>query len=132
MAAAFLTFQTLDSTTGLSDLDLGTVAPGSSADTLLRVGNGSDLYQAMSVTVSAASGDWEQAWLSTDGEVFTERINVGDIPPGGISPTFWLRRVTASTVADGGYYVYLAASPSTWADPVDTSGSDNIPLDTEE
>lgn len=113
-------------------LAIGTVAPSSSDDTMLRVINNSDLYQAEDVTVTISGPDAIELWLSTDGDTYSSSIDVGDIPPGGVSGTFWLRRVTASDSASGGHSGSLVATPAGWASPVDTSASVNIPLTTED
>jgi len=99
--------------------DLGTVAPSSSDDIMLRVANTSDTYQAKDVTVTTSGRDSVQLWLSTDGETFSNEISVGNVAPGGFSSTFWLRRVTPSdATADG--QAFLNANPAAWAAPTET------------
>lgn len=127
-----LAFYDIATVSNPTTLDIGIGAPGSSDDTLLRVSNLSDLYQAEDVTVEVTGPDALQLWLSLDGDTFTTAITVGDIPPGGGSPTIWLRRVTSSTTSPGDYQAALTATPTGWTHPVDTTPSDNIPLDTED
>lgn len=126
-----LAFYDVATVSNPTTLSLGTAAPGSSDDILLRVSNLSDLYQAEDVTVEVAGTDSLQLWLSLDGDVFVTGIAVGDIPAGGSSQPFWLRRVTASDAAPGGYQAVLSATPTGWTHPVDTSASVNIALDTD-
>lgn len=126
-----LTFYDVSTVSTPTTLTLDDAAPGSSDDTMLRVLNTSDLYQAEDVTVSLTGPDAIQLWLSTDGDTFTASIEVGDIAPGGTSATFWLRRVTPTTHSPGTCTAQLTATPTAWTSPVDTSGSTNIPLDTE-
>lgn len=124
-----LLFFDQDANAGTTALSLGTVAPHSSDDTQLNVVNGSDLYQAQDVTVTVSGDDAIQLWLSLDGDTFTASINLGDIAPRSASPTFWLRRVTSDDT--GACTAALTATPAAWTDPIDTSTSTNIPLDTE-
>lgn len=118
----------------LVSLQLGTVAPASSDDTLLRIQNISTLYQAQDVTVSFTTSlpDSVQLWLSDDGDTFAGSLDLGAIPPGGYSPTFWLRRVTPSTSSTGQRSGMLAAKCTQWTNPVDVSTSDNTPITTED
>lgn len=109
-------------------LAIGTVAPSSSDDTELRLQNTSDLYQAEDVTVTITGPDAVQLWLSADGDTFGPSINLGDIPPGGISPAFWLRRVTPSTSPVSTRTAALSAQPVGWTTYMDTSASDNVPI----
>lgn len=109
-------------------LDIGTVAPASSDDTELRLQNLSDQYQAEDVTVTVTGDDAVQLWLSADGDVFGPAITVGDIPPGGVTPAFWLRRVTASTTPTGAQSAALSAQPVGWTTYTDTSTSDNVAI----
>lgn len=118
-----LSFYDVENAVVVTTLDLGTIAPHSSDDTLLRVANNSTAYQAEDVTVAATS---IQLWLSVDGDNYTASIDLGDIPPNGTSSPFWLRRVTpAGTGAQTGS---LTATPASWSDPIDTSTSGNISL----
>jgi hypothetical protein len=114
-------------------LDLGTVAGRSSDDTIMRVANTSDTYQAENVIIAVA-GDYPEArsqlWVSTDGDIFTAQIDIGDIPPNSLSGPFWLRRVTASDTEANGYSASLSATPSGWSNTTDGSLSDNIGLST--
>jgi hypothetical protein len=126
----FLQFFDVETQANISTLNIGTVAPSSSDDTPLRLLNTSDQFQAEDVTVAATGTDAVQLWLSLDGDSFAASINIGDIPPSGTSDTFWLRRVTPSTSATGGRSAALSATPAAWTAPVDTSSTDNIPLDT--
>lgn len=126
-----LAFYDIRSVAVIADLDVGDTAPASSDDTMLRVVNTSDLYQANDVTVTVDGADAVQLWLSTDGDTFTASIDVGDIQPGGSSLTFWLRRVTPSTASTGPCTAQLSASPTAWVNAADTSSSDNIALETD-
>lgn len=126
-----LTFYAVESASTITDLDLATVAPASSDDTRLRVQNTSDTYQAEDVIVSVSGTDAIQIWLSTDGDSYSPGIALGDIPPGGSSLTFWLRRVTPSTAA-GDCSAVLTATPGGWTNAADSSVSDNIPITTED
>lgn len=125
-----LTFFDVAANAGTTTVAIGTVAPGSSDDTQLRVYNNSDLYQAEDVTVSLDGPNQGQLYLSADGDVFTTSVDVGDIPPGAYSPPFWLRRVTAHMVANGSYSATLLATPAAWTSPTDAGTSANVPLDT--
>lgn len=128
-----LRFYDVETATVAVSLSLGTVAPASSDDTLLRVQNISDLYQAEDVTVQVSTGpDAVQLWLSADGDRFSSSIDVGAVPPGGYSPPFWLRRVTPSTNVGGACNAALQASCASWSNPVDTSLSTNVPISTED
>ncbi len=110
----------------ITTVDLGTVAPASSDDTRLRIGNPSPTYQADDVVVTSESTD--QLLLSVDGDTYAPAINLGDLPPSGISDPFYLRRITPSTAPPGGYTGTLRATPTAWLAPIDTSASNNIPL----
>lgn len=125
-----LSFYDVENAASTTTLDIGTVAPHSSDDSMLRVVNNSGLYQAQDVIVSVTGDDAIQLWLSTDGDTFAASISVGDISPGGSSPTFWLRRVTDSTI--GTCSASVQATPARFSDPMDTSTSDNIALNTED
>lgn len=115
----------------LIGLDFGAVAPRSSADTMLRIGNPSDIYQAEDVIVTVADdADGGQLWISLDGDVFGTSIDLGDVPPNSVSGPFWLRRVTASTQADGECAATLRAYPTAWVYPIDNNASQNMPLNT--
>jgi hypothetical protein len=128
-----LIFYDVSGITTTTSLDLGTVAPATSDDTQLRVYNSSGFYQAQDVTVTITGPDATQLWLSLDGDVFGGTAEVGDIPPGGYSPIFWLRRINDSFSITGARTATLQATPASWSDPDDTAGtSDNIPLDTTE
>jgi len=117
-----------DPSAAITALNLGTVAPRSSADSLLLIYNGSDSYQANDVTVTVTGDDADQLLLSLDGDSFTVSIDVGTIAPNATSPAFYLRRVTPSTAAASGS-ARLDTVPASWSDPVDISASDNIGLD---
>lgn len=110
-------------------LNLGAVAPSSSADSRLRLDNPDDTYQAESVHVSVSGTDAAQLLLSVDGDEFHSSIQIGDITPGGSSPTFWLRRVTPAD-ASGNCVASLVATAGSWSIPADNSSSPNVPLDT--
>lgn len=126
-----LVFYDYVTTDPITALALGVVAPRSSDDTVLRIGNTSDTYQAEDITVSVVStGDDHQLWLSLDGDVFTASILVGDVPPNSLSGPFWLRRVTASTEPDGDCTAVIAAVPAAWTSTVDAGITENIPLAT--
>lgn len=127
-----LGFYDVEIATTTTTLDIGTVAPTSSDDSMLRVVNNSDLYQAEDVTVTVAGPDAIQLWLSNDGDNFSASIGVGDIPPGGLSGTFWLRRVTPANSALGARHAVVVATPNSWSNPVDTSTSGNVALSTED
>lgn len=111
----------------ITAVDLGTVGLASSDDTRLRIYNPSDTYQADDVVVSSENAD--MLLLSLDGDTFGPTAELGDLPPQGISDTFVMRRITAST-ANYGVLVTarLSAEPGAWVPPIDTSPSDNIPL----
>jgi hypothetical protein len=111
-------------------IDIGTVAASTSDDTLLRVFNASDSYQAEDVTVSLTGANENQLYLSLDGDSYAASINVGDIPPGAYSPQFTLRRVTHYQVGAGTYTAVLVATATAWISPTSSGSSDNIPLDT--
>ncbi len=115
--------------TEITAIDLGTVAPASSDDTRLRVQNPSDTYQADDVIVTSLAPD--TLLLSVDGDTYAPAINLGDLPPGGISDSFTMRRITASTSPTGVVTGKLRALPTAWLAPIDTSGSDNVPLPTD-
>lgn len=125
-----LTFFDVVANAATTSVGIGTVAPGSSDDTQLRVFNTSDLYQAEDVTVSLTGPNAGQLYLSDDGQLFTPSITVGDIPPGAYSPPFWLRRVTSHLVANGSYTANVVATPAAWTNPSSTGTSVNVPLDT--
>lgn len=111
-------------------VSLAPAAPSSSDDIVLRVANTSDIYQASSVTVAVGGNNQAQLHLSSNGDDFYPQITVGDIPPGGLSIPFTLRRVTPFNSL-GGCAATLTATPSAWTNPTDTSTSDDVPLDTE-
>jgi hypothetical protein len=110
-----LSFYNVESAAVVTTLALGSCAPSSSDDRMLSVHNNSDLYLAQDVSVTVTGGDNIQLWLSTDSDTFTPTIHLGDIPPGGLSTVFWLRRVTASTEAAGSCTANLEATPTAWA-----------------
>lgn len=126
-----LSFYTDASTTVLSTLALGAVAPSSSDDTALRLFNNSDQYQAEDVSVTVSGDDVIQLWLSADGDDFSTSLALGDLPPQAFSAIFYLRRVTDSNDS-GACTGTLSAAPSAWTNPVDTSVSPNTPLPTED
>lgn len=127
-----LEFRSYESVDAITTLQYGHVAPRSSDDTMMRVVNVGDAYQAEDVTLTVTGDDAAQLYLSADGDIFTASINVGDIPPQASSAAFWLRRVTPSTIADAtSCTATLAATPAAWTLPVDASASDNNALDTE-
>lgn len=111
-------------------VSLGTVAPSSSDDVVLRVANTSDIYSAHIVTVAVGGNNQAQLHLSINGDDFYPQVTVGDIPPGGLSIPFTLRRVTPYNSL-GGCTATLTATPTAWTNPTDTSTSDDVPLDTE-
>lgn len=123
-----LIFYDVENAVILTTLALGSVAVSTSDDILLRVSNPNDIYQAEDVIVSVSGTEALQLWLSTDGDTFTATVEIGDIAPGGVSPTFWLRRVTPVS-ATGSCTASLNAVPASWSYPVDTSTSDNVALD---
>lgn len=125
-----LVFYTYETVQALTALPFGAVAPRSSDDTLMRVVNASETYQAEDVAVVLSGPDATQMWLSLDGDVFSAAINVGDIPPSSASIIFTLRRVTPGTAPDGACTADLAATPTSWSTPIDHSSSGNLPLDT--
>lgn len=125
-----LVFYNVRAVAVITALDLGDAAPASSDDTMLRVANTSDLYLAKDVTVSTAGPDALQLWLSTDGDTFGTSIKLGNVPPGGFSSIFWLRRVTPSD-ADGTGQAALSAIPASWSSNTDTTTSDNVALETD-
>lgn len=114
----------------ITAVSIGTVAPGSSDDTALRVYNQSDLYVADAVQVTLGGPNAGQIYLSDDGIVFTTTVSLGDIPPGGYSAVFVLRRVTHHITADQSYSATLIATPAGWSDPGDSGTSPIEPLDT--
>ena len=115
----------------ITSLTIGLVAPRSSDDTTLRIGNDSDTYQAEDVIVSVVdNGDGDQLWLSLDGDNFAASVLIGDIPPNSVSGPFWLRRVTPSTQADDTCTAELSALSAAWTYAADTGTSDNVPLAT--
>lgn len=117
----------------ITALALTPAAPSSSDDILLRIANTSDLYQAENVVVSCdGSQDGRDLWLSLDGADFSASIEVGDILPGGLSLAFTLRRVSPSDTGVGLKQCTLKATPAGWTNPIDTSSSDDIPLDLDE
>lgn len=124
-----LVFYDIENAVQITALNLGTVAPSSSDDTMLRLFNTDDNYQADNVTIAATGSDAIQLWLSTDGDVFTASITVGDIAPNGSSPPFWLRRVTPADAAPTGNAA-LAATPASWSTTLDSTTSNNVFLDT--
>lgn len=126
-----LAFSSSNDSITLTALDLGQAKDASSDDMILRVQNLSGSYQAEDVTVTVSGTDAIQLWLSTDGEVFGDTIDVGDIPPGSASGVFWLRRVSV-LAASGAFTAQLSAIPASWSEPIDTSTSDNVPLITED
>lgn len=109
-------------------LDIGSVARSSSDDTQLRLENLSDQYQAEDVTVSITGADAVQLWLSADGDTFGPSLALGDIPPGGVSPTFWLRRVTHTGSPGGQRSAALRVQPVGWTSWTDDSTSGNVPI----
>lgn len=125
----YLSFYDVETASDLTTLDLGAVAYMSSDDTLLRVLNNNALYQAEDVVVAFTGTDDLELWLSDDGENFAASLVVGDIPPSGSSGTFWLRRVTPSSGAPGNRTASITATAAGWTTPIDTSTSENIPLD---
>lgn len=126
-----LRFYDYASADSIEVLEIGKVAPRSSDDTTLRIGNLSETYQAEDVTVVVEdAGDGAQIWLSLDGDIFGATIAVGDIPPNSISGPFWMRRVTPSTQPDGAYGASLSASASSWTYAADTGASESLPLAT--
>lgn len=127
-----LSFYEVEKAAEITGLVLGTVAPSSSEDLMLKVVNDSDIYQASEVSVSVTGDDAVQLWLSADGDTFGPTLELGDISPGGNSDAFWLRRVTVSTEPAAGCTATLAAVPAAWKDPIDTNASDNIPLTVED
>lgn len=127
-----LIFYDVANTVTATTLNLGTVAPATSDDTQLRVYNSSGSYEAGDVTVSITGTDADDLYLSTDGISFTATAQVGDIPPGGFSPIFWMRRITDSFSFTGSTCsATLQAIPASWTSPDDAVGtSEFIPLDT--
>jgi hypothetical protein len=125
-----LAFYDVRAVATVTTLDLGDVAPSSSDDLMLRVVNLSDIYVAKDVTVTTDNPDAVQIWLSTDGDNFSSSIELGNIPPGGSSYTFFLRRVTPSDATGIGDAILLA-EPAAWAPSGEATASDNIPLETD-
>ncbi len=116
----------------VGSLQLGTWAGSSSDDIVLRIANDSDLYQAKDVVVSCQdSAAGRELWLSLDGDNYHSSIEVGDIPPGGLSRPFTLRRASPSDAGNGTKQATLTATPGSWSNPIDTSTSDDYALDTE-
>ncbi len=97
-------------------VQLGVVPAGSSNDTVLRVVNANDIYQAEDVVVDLTGPDAAQLYLSSDGSSFSASISVGDIPPGAGSAPIYLRRVTPSTDTAGPREAFLRATPSGWTE----------------
>src|ERR1044072_6060654 len=125
-ALAFFDVETATATTAVN---LGFAAPHSSADKPLRVVNTNDTYQAEDVTVTVGSDHQSiQLWLSLDGENFLPSITIGDIPPGGPTDTFWLRRATPARSPLGGRSGALPAAAAAWIHPMDASITDNLPV----
>ncbi len=110
-------------------LALGAAAPSSSDDITLRVANTSDLYRAREVTVSVGGNNQAQLHVSINGDDFYPSIIVGDIAPGGLSIPFTLRRVTPYN-SQATCAAVLTVTPAGWANPADTSPSDDVGLDT--
>lgn len=123
-----LRFYVIDIAGSPEEYDIGTVGPMSSDDTRLRVHNDHDLFKAEEVLISVSGPDQLQLWLSTDALTWVSAVNVGDIPPGGASETFFLRRVTPVDSALGERSALLVAQADSWTEPVDTSASDNIAM----
>lgn len=110
--------------------NFGSIAKSSSDDILFRIVNASDLYQADDVTVEVGGNQADQLYLSLDGDNFYPQVTVGDITPGGMSTAITMRRVTPAT-SPASCSASLTATPASWSDPVDTSTSDDVPLETE-
>lgn len=126
-----LVFYDYVTTDPITSLELGVVAPRSSDDTVLRIGNTSDTYQAEDIVVAVEGvGDDHQLWLSTDGDSFASSIVVGDVPPNSLSGPFWLRRVSASTEPDGDCSAVLSAVPTAWTSTADAGATESIALAT--
>jgi hypothetical protein len=126
-----LVFYTYQDYQLLTQFDFGPVAPRSSDDVQMQVINTSQSYQAADVIVNVDDGDdAAQLLLSLEGDTFGVSINVGTIPPGAGCVPFWLRRVTPSD-ATGIGSASLLATPTAWTEPVDTSTSDNVGLDSD-
>lgn len=123
-----LSFFNVETAALTTALQFGDVSLASSDDSPLRVINNSDLYKAEDVIISVTGTSAIQLWLSVDGDNFASAIDVGDIPPGGTSSTFWLRRVSASTETPGAHTASLTATPTGWSLPVDTSTSSDVAL----
>lgn len=110
-------------------LDLGNVAPRSSGDLAFRVFNPNTTYQAESVTVSVVdTADADQLWLSVDGDIFGTVVEIGSIAPSSTSSPFFMRRVTASTHANGSCSGQITAKPTAWLSASDSGTSENTPL----
>lgn len=127
-----LSFYSTEQPAALTELDLGVVGLGTSDDTRMQVYNSSDTYQAADVTVAASGDGADQLWFSLDGEVFTDRAELGDIAPLATSTIFTLRRVTPSDASTALVTSSLSATPTGWTLPVDTSSSDDMALPTED
>ncbi len=127
----FLVFyDAADATTAITISNLGTCAPGSSADSQYFVYNTSDSFQANDVTITLAGPQADQIWLSLDGDRFTASVELGDIAPNAGSLPLYLRRVTPTGTAQGAACAaQLIATPSSWSDAVDYSLSTNIGLE---
>lgn len=104
--------------TQLTTVDLGTVAPRSSADVQIRVTNLNEDYTATAVAVGVDGPHADQLLLSVDGEVFTQTVALGDLPASASSAPFWLRRVTPSTATAGACTATLTATAQSWALPL--------------
>lgn len=111
--------------------DLGVVAARSSDDIQLRITNLDTEYTATGITVTVTGGAAAQLWLSDDGEVFGDSVQVGDVPALAASAPFWLRRVTPSTAAAGAYTAGLLATATGWSLPTAAPVVDIEPDDTE-
>lgn len=113
----------------IPSLDLGNVAPRSSGDLAFRVFNPNTTYQAQSVVVSVVdAADGDQLWLSVDGDTFGTVVDVGSIAPSSTSSPFVLRRVTASTQANGACSGEITAKPTAWLSASDSGTSEDLPL----
>lgn len=104
----------------MTRIDFGSVPRRSSGDEVFRVRNQSTQYLARGVraNVEAVTPFADtQFLLSLDGASFTAAVDLGDLPPGAISPVITLRRVTPSTTPAGDHKARLHVVATTWVQP---------------